>query len=103
MAKDGILESMTVGINTDEEVAVSALFPTKDKFRMLQMITELQPRGVTPISVLGVIRRRFSSQVLFMFEEEYRTNQIARDRKGRLELSEVMVGRRGQPEDNRLP
>ena len=98
-----LLEGIGTGLESDETQAIQALFPTKDKFRMLQMISDLSPRSVGLISVLGVIRRRFNSQVLLMYEEELRMNKIAQDRKGRIELSEVIVGARRAGERDQLP
>lgn len=90
----GIFETLRAGVKSEEELAVEALFPTKDKFKMLQMITEQQPKAITPWSVLGVFRRRYKSQVLRMFQEEFNMNKISQERKGRLELSEVVAARR---------
>ena len=98
-----LLEGIGTGIESDETVAIQALFPTRDKFRMLCMISDLSPRSVGLVSVLGVIRRRFNSTVLLMYEEELRMNKIAQDRKGRIELSEVLVGARRAGERDQLP
>ncbi len=89
-----IFDNMRVGIQSEEEVAIEAMFPTRDKFKMLQMISELQPGAVMPWSVLGVFRRIYKSKVLQMLQEEHNLNKIALDRKGRLELSEVVASRR---------
>ena len=34
----GIFESLRAGVQSEEEIAIAALFPTKDKFKMLKMI-----------------------------------------------------------------
>ena len=95
---------MSVGSSTEEEVAMKSLFPTNDPTRMLQMMTEIKPRTSSVLSVLGVIRRKFNSQVIKMFEEEYRYNQIAVDGKGNIRAAEVLVGaRRPRDEGNQLP
>jgi len=95
---------MGVGFSTEEEVAMKSLFPTNDPTRMLQMMTEIKPRTSSVLSVLGVIRRKFNSQVIKMFEEEYRYNQIAVDGKGNIRAAEVLVGARGpRDEGNQLP
>ena len=95
---------MSVGSSTEEEVAMKSLFPTNDPTRMLQMMTEIKPRTSSVLSVLGVIRRKFNSQVIKMFEEEYRYNQIAVDGKGNIRAAEVLVGARGpRDEGNQLP
>lgn len=93
----GVLSGPSQGMGlsqvSEEEIAIKAMFPANNKFQMLQMVTELQGRSVVSFSVLGVIRRRFKSQVLQFFEEEYRVNEIALDRKGRLEQSEIFCRR----------
>ena len=98
-----LLEGIGTGLDSDETIAIQALFPTKVPFQKLQMISDLSPRSVGLISVLGVIRRRFNSTVLLMYEEELRMNKIAQDRKGRIELSEVLVGARRAGERDQLP
>ena len=98
-----LLEGIGTGLDSDETIAIQALFPTKDPFKKLCMISDLSPRSVGLISVLGVIRRRFNSTVLLMYEEELRMNKIAQDRKGRIELSEVLVGARRAGERDQLP
>lgn len=87
----GLFESMRVGVQSEEEIVIGALFPTRDKYKMLQMITEQQPRAVIPWSVLGVFRRMYGSKVLRVLQEEHNLNKIAQERKGRLELSEVIA------------
>ncbi len=89
-----IMEGIRSGIVTDQEVAIKALFPTTDKFKMLQMITDQNSRSMMPWSVLGLFRRMYKSKVLEAIQEEYGLNKIALDRKGRLELSEVVAARR---------
>ena len=96
--RGSIFEGVRFGIRTEEEVAVEALFPTRDKFKMLQMITEQPPRAIIPWSVLGVFRRTYKSDTLKMFQEEYSLNKIAQERKGRLELGGIVAGVR-KPEE----
>ena len=78
------------GFVSDEELAIQALFPTNDKFKMLQMITEVPPKAQMPWTVLGIFRRKFKSQVLAIFQEEHNLNKISQERKGRLELAEIV-------------
>jgi len=92
--KVGFFESLRAGVQSDEEVAISALFPTKDKGKMLQMITHHQMRAMVPLSILGIFRRMYKSKVLDMFQEELNLNKVALDRLGRVELSEVVAARR---------
>ena len=85
---------------TEDEVAVSSLFPAKNKFQMLQMITELSPRSQPAWMILGLFRRRFKSVVLGDIQEEHNVNKIAQERKGRLELSEVFSSPRKKDKDD---
>ena len=78
------------GFVSDEEMAIKSLFPYQDKFKMLQMITEVPPKAQMPLTVLGVFRRKFKSQILSILQEEHNLNKIAQERKGRLELSEIV-------------
>lgn len=94
----GILEGMRAGVQTDEQVAIEALFPTSDKFKMLQMITDHQMRAMVPLAIMGIFRRMYKSKVLQTFQEELNLNKIALDRLGRVELSEIVAARRMQRE-----
>ena len=87
-------ENMRVGGQSENELAIEAMFPTKNKFKMLQMISELNIRAVMPFAVLGVFRRMYGSKVLGFFQEEHNLNKVALDRKGRLELSEIVASRK---------
>ena len=84
-------DSARQGFVSDQELAVQALFPTKDKFKMLQMITEVPSRAQMCLTVLGVFRRKFKSQVLTILQEEHNLNKIAQERKGRAELTEIVA------------
>ena len=86
----GLFGGARDAFKSEEEVAIEALFPTNDRFQMLQMITEVAVRAEMPWTVLGVFRRRFKSQVLRVLQEEHNLNKIAQERKGRLELSEIV-------------
>ena len=97
--KKGMFEAMRMGVESEEEVAIKALFPTTDKFKMHQMITELQPRAVVPWSILGVFREVYKSKVLRVFQEQYNMDKISQERKGRLELSEVVARARSKREE----
>jgi len=90
----GIFESLRAGIQSEEEIAIEALFPTKDKFRMLQMITHHQQKAMVPLTILGMFRRMYKSNLLRTVQEELNTNKICLDRLGRVELSEIVAARR---------
>lgn len=85
-------DTLRAGAKSEEEMALNFMFPAKNKFEYLQMLTEQQPRAIIPFSVLGVFRKKYRSKVLTTFQEEVGTNKIAQERKGRLEGSEVVVG-----------
>lgn len=92
-------DTLRAGAQSEEEMALNFLFPAKNKFEYLQMLTEQQPRAIIPWSVLGVFRQRYNSKVLKQVQYEHNVNKIAQERKGRLEGSEVVVGiRRSQKE-----
>jgi len=95
----GLFDQMRSGVRSEEEIAIDALFPVRDKFKMLQMINEQQPRAIMPWSVLGLLRVLYGSKVLRIVQEEHNLNKIAQERKGRLELSEVVVGVRKAMKD----
>ncbi len=90
--KRSLFDTLRAGTESDEEKALAFMFPAKNKFEMLQMLTEQSPRAIMPFSVLGVFRRLYKSKVLGMFQEEVGINKIAQERKGRLEGSEIVVG-----------
>lgn len=97
--KGGIFERLREGVLTEEEIAVQALFPTKDKYKLLQMITDQQPKAIMPWNVLGVFRRKYKSEVLRMLQEEHNLNKIAQERLGRVELAEIFAARRRKVEE----
>lgn len=90
----GIFEGLRAGVQSEEEIALEFMFPAKDQFRRLQMMTHHQMRAMVPLSVMGVFRRLYSSKVLKMFQEELGYNKIALDRLGRVEGSEIVAARR---------
>jgi len=96
-----MFNGIRAGIQSEEETAIHSMFPASNKFNMKQMITELQPKATTSFSVLGVFRRLYKSRTLTWFQDEYNSNKIAQERKGRLELSEVVAAtrRRDKEED----
>ncbi len=96
--REGIFEALRAGVQSEEEIAIEALFPTKDKQKMLQMITHHQMRAMVPLSILGIFRSTYKSKVLQMFQEELGLNKIALERLGRVELSEIVASRRRERE-----
>ncbi len=101
MPAKSLWDTLRQGAASEEETALNFLFPAKNKFEYLQMLTDLQPRAVMPWSVLGVFREKYKSKVLRGFQYENNVDRIAQERKGRLEGSEVVVGiRRSQNGDN---
>lgn len=96
--KQGIFEALRAGVQSEEEIAIEALFPTKDKFKMLQMITHHQMSAQVPLAILGLFRRMYKSAALRTMQEELNINKIALDRLGRVELSEVVSAKRREKE-----
>jgi hypothetical protein len=94
----GIFETLRAGIESEEEVALNFMFPSKSQFRRLQMMTHHQMRAMVPLSVLGLFRRMYRSNVLKIFQEELGYNKIALDRLGRVEGSEIVAARRAVKE-----
>lgn len=92
-------DTLRGGAKSEEEMALNFLFPAKNKFEYLQMLTEQQPRAIIPWSVLGVFRNKYKSKVLREVQYEHNVNKIAQERKGRLEGSEVVVGVRRSREE----
>ena len=92
-----IFEGLRVSTEAEYEAAIKALFPYKDPFRRLQMLNETSAREQMPLTVLGILRRRYKSIVLQMLQEEHGLNKVALERKGRLELAEI-VSRPRKPE-----
>lgn len=99
--QSGIFESLRAGVQSEEEAALNFMFPSKNQFRRLQMMTHHNMRAMVPLSVLGLFRRMYKSQVLAIFQEELGTNKISLDRLGRVEGSEIVASkRRGREEDD---
>jgi hypothetical protein len=73
--------------------SISVLFSTGN-YQQLKMTSEIQPDMIFGTSVLGTIQRRFRSKVLKLYDEEFLTRQKSKDRKGILELIEVLLAQR---------
>ena len=90
--RKSLWDTLRAGGQSEEEMALNFLFPAKNKYEYLQMLTETPPRAVTPLAVLDVFRKKYKSKTLAMFAESTNTIKIGVDRKGRLEGSEGVVG-----------
>lgn len=77
----------------EEISALNILFDTKNYQRM-KMISEIPPSLIYVLTVLGTIQKRYGSKVLEVFDKEFLARQKSRDRKGIVELIEVMLGLR---------
>ena len=77
----------------EEISALNILFDTKNYQRM-KMISEIPPALIYVLTVLGTIQKRYHSTVLETFDKEFLARQKSRDRKGIVELIEVMLGLR---------
>jgi len=98
--KGGIFESIRASIQNEEQLALQFMFPFKDKFKLLQSLTEYRNREIPSWSVLGVFRRKYRSNLLRVFQEETNINKIAVDRKGRLEGSEIVAAVRTKSKED---
>lgn len=89
------LDEKLLGFASGDQAVVGALFPqgiTQKDARMLQMISEHNIRAQVPLGILGLFRRRYpQSKVLGVFQEEINRNRISLDRKGRLELENILT------------
>ena len=90
--RKSLWDTLREGAGSEEEKALSFLFPAGNRFEMLQMLTETQPRAVTPFAVLDLFRKKYKSKILTEFMKSHNTIKIGQERKGRLEGSEVVVG-----------
>ena len=101
--QSGIFDSLRAGVQSEEGAALDFMFPSKNQFKRLQMMTHHNMRAMVPLSVLGLFRRMYKSEVLRIFQEELGTNKIALDRLGRVEGSEIVApsrrSRGGEDED----
>ncbi len=85
-------DTLRAGAQSEEEMALNFLFPAKNKFEFRQMLTENQPRAITPFAVLDVFRKKYNSKVLREFADSHNVLKVGQERKGRLEGSEIVVG-----------
>jgi len=88
-----LLDGLGIGGVSEDQIALQTLYPTNDPFKKLQMVSDVKLKMVPGLSVMGVLRRRFKSTILRMWDEEYRINTIPVDRKSRIEAAEILVGR----------
>lgn len=86
---DGIISS---GVS-EEITAIQILYDTKN-YQRLKMVSEIPPSLEHTFSLLGTIQRRYHSDVLKLFDEEFLTRQKSKDRQGIGELIEVLLGLR---------
>ncbi len=89
--KGDIFEAMRMGVTSEEQLALQFIYPTKDKYKQLKMLSDLKPRTIVLFTVLDVMRRRFKSDVLKMIGEEYYMGQKARERLGIGEALEILA------------
>ena len=100
MAKQvGIFEGLRAGVQSEEQIALEWMFPAKNHFQKLQMMTHHSNKAMVPLSVMGLFRRMYHSKVLTDFQEELGYNKIALDRLGRVEGSEIVAARRRAREE----
>jgi len=85
-----------VSMGAGEETSlVDNYFETK-KLPRLKQLTEVTPELMFPLTVAGVLQRRYKSPVLESLLRELYTLEVSKDRKGRDEYAEVALAvRRG--------
>ena len=93
-----------IGSKGEEELAFDILFPGVTDLQRLQMITEYNARTINPFAVLGVLRRLYAGNgrnfdPWYVYQEEYSSDRISLDRKGRLEASEIVAAVRRKEEE----
>jgi hypothetical protein len=88
-----IMDNIMTQTSNEDSNALSVLFDTKNYSR-LKMISEIPASLIYVTTVLGVLQKRYKSKVLKDFDVEFLSRQKSRDRKGILELVEVMLGMR---------
>ncbi len=88
-----ILDAISASGSSEESSALNILFDTKN-YPRLKMISEIPPSLMYVLTILGTIQKRFNSKVLRQFDEEFLSRQKSRDRKGIIELVEVLLGMR---------
>ena len=94
MPRNAVGDMLSVA-SPEEAQLQSKLFPKE--FRQLQMVNEVSPDMVFPMSVLTTIQGHFGSKVLKRFAEQYMLWVKSKDRKGETVLVEYAMSMR-QPE-----
>ncbi len=95
---EGVLAGLMSQGSSEESAAISILFGTKD-YQRLKMISEIPPSLIYVLTVLGTMQKRYKSNLLKQFDEEFLFRQKSRDRKGVVELVEVLLGLRRMEEE----
>ena len=111
---DDILDSFGQS-KSELDVASEIMYPTfhwydKDaelQFQRLQMIGDLDPVTIVRLSVMDVLRRRSADSEeahrdpIAQFSESYYRHTIAKRRLGRVEMGEIVVGRKREEDRGR--
>lgn len=91
----GIIGGITAFGMDAETSLVDGLFEVKN-FKKLKQLTDITPDLIFPLTVAGVIQKKFKSKIIKSMEEELFLLEVAKDRKGRDEYAEVALAiRRG--------
>jgi hypothetical protein len=91
----GVLENILAQGSSEESSLINALFNYKDASK-LKMISEVIPELVFPLATMSTIAARYKSKILPRFSKELLMLLVSKDRKGRVELVEVMLNLRRQ-------
>lgn len=86
---------VSYGGGGEEQDLVENYFETK-KMARLKQLTEVTPELMFPLTVAGVIQKKYKSKTLESMLRELYTLEVSKDRKGRDEYAEVALAvRRG--------
>ena len=89
----GLIDSIMATGQSEEASALAILYDTKN-YPRLKMVSEIPAPLISTFTLLGTIQRRYSSDVLKLYDEEFLARQKSRDRQGIGELIEVLLGMR---------
>jgi len=86
---------VSMGGGGEETALIDSYFETR-KMARLKQLTEITPELMFPLTVAGVIQKRYKSPIIESMLRELYTLEVSKDRKGRDEYAEVALAvRRG--------
>jgi len=88
-----LLDTILQSGGGEESNLVNLLYDTKN-FQRQKMTSEISPDLISGFSVMGTIQKRFQSKVLKSYETEFLSVMKSKDRKGIIELLDLVLGMR---------